>query len=827
MQVKRYITLALVGALSLSGVLASCGDKKNEVSPTESLPTLATTSPQAPSGPEGGQETSQGTTTQAGGESQATAAETQAEATKPEKKIEVRTLTLPSSLGQTLNPQLARSQADLIPQPSDLLYSNLIEAYYDPQAQALAFRPDLAADLPTSNNDGSVWYFKVKEGQTWSNGEPITPETFVESWKILLDPKSKQAAANIFFNDIMTVKNAKAYWIGSAEDNAPMIEQMQKQLTQLDEEIAKIQGDEKDDKKEEKIKALNEQKEGINAAIEKINKDIASVGRKVAWEEVGIKILQDGTLELDFEKPVDKHDLYQYFIGGQATVPLEYKTYQEIAAKAAAQAEAANQEGAKEESDEPGALGAYADLNNPKNIPTSGPYRIAKLDEKALVLRKTKNAPKEYTVDQITYALPVLSKAEGTEAQQGTNKQPADKEAADKQAADKQAQGKQNKQAESNQAENKQASFDESLKNAFDLRVAPQGQEKTDSKYISKTNKIFYLYFNGRRAQEKPFLADPNFRKALYYGVDRAKIAAKIPGGATPWSYFLPSAQIASTNQGKLLFDLPVGQNLQKTYQVDLSKDQASSFFTKATEQYQQGLSLDLVYFGAIEVQKTVASLLKEELEGKFGAEKLKVNLVEKKTMEEYIKTLQDGQFDLALEAITSSLMNSAHLLGSFLSQSKYNKDGFQNQEFDQAYQAQNQAYVGGQVDQEINELAKMLTLLQENLPRIPLYETKGVSLVVSDKVKAVAPSWMPVVGYAWLQADIQPEEVSESAWLAEDAAAQSPEAESSAPAPAEEQTGAATGTSEQATDQSAADKTAADQTVADQTATSQSTTAP
>lgn len=802
MQVKRYITLALVGALSLSGVLASCGDKKKEVSPTESLPTLATTSPKAPSDPEGGQGTSQGATTQAGEESQASVAETQVEATKPEKKIEVKTLTLPSSLGQTLNPQLARSQADLIPQPSDLLYSNLIEAYYDTQAQALAFRPDLAADLPTSNNDGSVWYFKIKEGKTWSNGEPITPETFVESWKILLDPKNKQAAANIFFNEIMTVKNAKAYWIGSAEDNAPMLEQMQKQLTQLDEEIAKIQGDEKDDKKEEKIEALNEQKKGVNAAIGKINKDIASVGRKVAWEEVGIKILQDGTLELDFEKPVDKHDLYQCFIGGQATVPLEYKTYQEIAAKAAAQAEAANQEGAKEESDEPAALGVYADLNNPKNIPTSGPYRIVKLDEKALVLRKTKNAPKEYTVDQITYALPVLSQTEGTENLQG----------ADKQATEKQAQGKQDKKATSNQAENKQASFDESLKNAFDLRVDPQGQEKTDNKYISKTNKIFYLYFNGRRSQEKPFLVDPNFRKAIYYGVDRGKIAAQIPGGATPWSYFLPSAQIASTNQGKLFFDLPVGQNLQKTYQVDPSKDQASSFFTKATEQYQQGLSLDLVYFGAIEVQKTVAGLLKEELEGKFGADKLKVNLVEKKTMEEYIKTLQDGQFDLALEAITSSLMNSAHLLGSFLSQSQYNKDGFQNQEFDQAYQAQNQAYVGGQVDQEINELAKMLTLLQENLPRIPLYETKGVSLVVSDKVKAVAPSWMPVVGYAWLQAEIQPEEVPESAWLAEDATGQAPEAESPAPAPAEESTSAASGATEQATEQSAAEQTAAGQ---------------
>lgn len=805
MQVKRYVTLALVGALSLSGVLASCGDKKTQVTSTESLPTLASTSPQAQSAPEGGQASdptgSQGAPTQVGEVSQATAAQTQTEPTKPEKKIEVRTLTLPSSLGQTLNPQLARSQADLIPQPSDLLYSNLIEAYYEPQAQALAFRPDLAAELPTSNNDGSVWYFKVKEGQTWSNGEPITPETFVESWKILLDPKSKQAAANIFFNEIMTVKNAKSYWIGSAEDNAPMLEQLQKQLTQLDEQIAKIQGDEKDDKKEEKIEALTEQKEGINSAIQKINKDIASVGRKITWEEVGIKILQDGTLELDFEKPVDKHDLYQYFIGGQATVPLEYKTYQAIAAKAAAQAEASKQEGAKEESDEPGALDSYAALNNPKDIPTSGPYRIVKLDEKALVLRKTQKAPKEYTVDQITYALPVLNQQEGTESKQAENKQ------------------SENKQTENKQTEIQQASFDESLKNAFDLRVDPQGQEKNDSKYVSKSNKIFYLYFNGRRGQEKPFLVDPNFRKAIYYGVDRAKIAAKIPGGATPWSYFLPSAQIASTNQGKLFFDLPVGQNLEKTYQVDPSKDQATPFFTKATEQYQQGLTLDLVYFGAIEVQKTVAEQLKEELEGKFGADKLKVNLVEKKTMEEYIKTLQDGQFDMALEAITSSLMNSAHLLGSFLSQSKYNKDGFQNQEFDQAYQAQNQAYVGGQIDQEINELVKMLTLLQDNLPRIPLYETKGVSLAVSDKVKALAPSWMPIVGYAWLQADIQPEEVAESAWLAEDAASQAPGAKTPASAPAADQTSSATGATEQTTDQSAADQAATDQSATDQSA--------
>ncbi len=40
------------------------------------------------------------------------------------------------------------------------------------------------------SGDNKVWTFKLREGLKWSNGEPLTAEDFVYSWRRLVDPKT-------------------------------------------------------------------------------------------------------------------------------------------------------------------------------------------------------------------------------------------------------------------------------------------------------------------------------------------------------------------------------------------------------------------------------------------------------------------------------------------------------------------------------------------------------------------------------------------------------------------------------------------------------------
>jgi len=61
---------------------------------------------------------------------------------------------------------------------------------YNEEAQHSDFYPELAVGDPVSkSDDSSVWEIKVKEGQTFEDGTPITAHSFEYSIKALLDPK--------------------------------------------------------------------------------------------------------------------------------------------------------------------------------------------------------------------------------------------------------------------------------------------------------------------------------------------------------------------------------------------------------------------------------------------------------------------------------------------------------------------------------------------------------------------------------------------------------------------------------------------------------------
>lgn len=63
------------------------------------------------------------------------------------------------------------------------------------------------AESWSASPDGRTWTFRLREGLRWSNGDPLTADDFVQSWRRALNPAL--AADNAWY--LFALKNAEAY----------------------------------------------------------------------------------------------------------------------------------------------------------------------------------------------------------------------------------------------------------------------------------------------------------------------------------------------------------------------------------------------------------------------------------------------------------------------------------------------------------------------------------------------------------------------------------------------------------------------------------------
>ena len=74
------------------------------------------------------------------------------------------------------------------------------------------FIPSMASSEPEQLTD-YTWKVTLNEGLTFSNGDPITAETFLYSYKMLLDPVMLNANASLLFSDSgLQIENAEKYY---------------------------------------------------------------------------------------------------------------------------------------------------------------------------------------------------------------------------------------------------------------------------------------------------------------------------------------------------------------------------------------------------------------------------------------------------------------------------------------------------------------------------------------------------------------------------------------------------------------------------------------
>lgn len=102
---------------------------------------------------------------------------------------------------------------------NQLIFENLVE--FDINGE---LKPQLAKELPTVSSDGLTYDFQLREGVTFSNGQPFTAEDVKYSFDWLLDPANKAARRPIFIRvKEVTVVSPHHVRITLTEPHAPWL----------------------------------------------------------------------------------------------------------------------------------------------------------------------------------------------------------------------------------------------------------------------------------------------------------------------------------------------------------------------------------------------------------------------------------------------------------------------------------------------------------------------------------------------------------------------------------------------------------------------------
>jgi len=108
---------------------------------------------------------------------------------------------------QELDPQIVTGI------PEQRLTSTLFEGLVDADPETLDPIPG-AAESWTMSEDGTQYIFRLQPNGRWSNGDPVTAQDFVYSWRRILTPGLASEYAYMLY----CLKNAEAYHAGDTDD---------------------------------------------------------------------------------------------------------------------------------------------------------------------------------------------------------------------------------------------------------------------------------------------------------------------------------------------------------------------------------------------------------------------------------------------------------------------------------------------------------------------------------------------------------------------------------------------------------------------------------
>ncbi len=593
---------------------------------------------------------------------------------------------------QTLNQHIYKTTAEIA--VFEWTLPGFVRFEYEPNGHTYKIVPELLSEMPTRNEDGTVWTLKVRDDIVWhSDKAPLTAEEIVESWKLMLDPKLKNyRGSDSWFGDL-TVVNAKKYWIGYSEDNIKFQEQQaeEKALEELKAEIdAMSDGEEKEKKQKEyetRLGALNTNR--VNLSQDDINEGGAK------WEDVGIKLVDKNTIEITLEYPVPEIDFLISFTAGPKS-PVRVDLYKKL-------------------------------MNDKQTETTYGT-----------------------SVDTLDFCGPYIL-TEWVRDQYRTYEKNPDYVLADT--------------VKINRIEDRVIEDANTVLQLFEngdvdyagMTMAAWDKYSEDPRVTTGiTTSTWSLFINMTTPDEnKAFLRDVNFRKALFWATDRETIAYDINKTSYPSPFVVSRQKIADTEHALKFRDTPQGKK-NEPENNGYNLDKAKEFFDKAYEKFGKKMVFEIMYFDNSDNMKQISEFLEQEWENAFGADRIDVQLRAVPWNTSY-DNIEQGKFDLGFGAWSGGLFNPWGSMEVYTSTYQSKLDKFYDKEFDELYERTVKGDLIFKLEERLDALQRMEEILLENLPFIPIWEP-GVRGMFSERTHVIVGNEaIPGVGFGLIESTVDP----------------------------------------------------------------------
>ena len=503
------------------------------------------------------------------------------------------------------------------------------------------FTTDLAESEPEQvDEEGKVWNIKIHEDAKWQNGDAITIDDVIYSWKMCLDPILVNSRASQMASDYITIVNAKEYSLqGSANT--------------------------------------------------------------VAWEDVGIKKIDDYTVQLVCTDPVTAIDVKNH---------VNY-TWNELV-----------HEGTYE-----------ACMNEDRSATTYGS-----------------------TGDKFMSCGPYILK-EWIQGSQFTLERNPDYIHADEVKLEGMVYkivGDRNTALE--------------LFLNGELDVVSLGAESIEQ-YIddprimtSPSSSISSICINMGNTDHNGILGNADFRRALYYAIDREAIAKMVNGIPANWN--VPTKCIGDMETGETFRDMEESNEyIPENLGYDTAK--AKEYYDKAMEAVGLSeLTLKLIYSETSANYKAASEYLHKTLPEIFGDSfTLELVAVTSNVATEQIQGWREGgnpnSFELAWRGWNTSTTAPWNGLKVYAGTYTNKNEPYFNDEYDALWDEANfslEAKLDNDYRLELTREMEKITI--EDAVTIPVYEAPGYTLI-ADRVNLPVKAYVPAYGFGYTLSSITPAE--------------------------------------------------------------------
>ena len=289
------------------------------------------------------------------------------------------------------------------------------------------------------------------------------------------------------------------------------------------------------------------------------------------------------------------------------------------------------------------------------------------------------------------------------------------------------------------------------------LTGATYNQYKNDPRaHATLSSSVWGLFVNG--ASKNEIMRDKDFRQALYYAAPRDEVAEEVYVLYLSAPFIVSTAimvgdPLVSTEYYR---DTDAAKALMETYHND--DELAVELFNKAYEANgSKKISVEITYFDQQEQMKRTAEVMQEKCENLFGSDKIEFTLraqIPQAAYDDY----RNGEYDLGTGVRLANVFNPWASMNVWTSDyaDKY-ETGFASEEFDELYHKTVFGEYMHDADNRVKSLARMEELLLEYVAFIPLMQNNN-TVMYAERVELPSESYLPFVGYGFSQSDLIPQ---------------------------------------------------------------------